>query len=83
MTTIWRTHTGSAPGCQSTPREIIGEWFGNDVAPTLDDIDGLWQQLLEYHSDIDGEHRCFNRCEYELTKTDVAQIVRELVDERE
>lgn len=75
---LWRTHTGSAPECQDSPKQIIENWFGGNKI-LLRDARGCFNQLLEYYSDgDDDDHRCFNRRDYELTLDDVMDIIREL-----
>jgi hypothetical protein len=75
----WKTHTGSAPECQDTPKQIIKGWFGGNKI-LLGDARVCFDQLVEYYSDVDDDedHRCFNRRDYELTFDDVKNIIREL-----
>lgn len=82
MKRIWRTHTGSAPGCQDTPTETIRNWFGNEPV-TVKDARDAFTQMLEYYNDAyeDEDHRCFNRREYALTLDDVRDIIRKLKQE--
>ena len=87
MKKIWRTHTGSAPGCQDTPRAQISAWFNGD-RPLLRDAAACFANLIELaeqiaeaaeqNTDHDEEHRCFNRREYKLTLRDVRNIIRDL-----
>ena len=87
MKKIWRTHTGSAPGCQDGPRAQISAWF-NGAQPLLRDAAACFANLIEVEeqfaeaaeqiADYDEGHRCFNRREYKLTLRDVRNIIRDL-----
>ena len=79
---IWHTHTGSAPGCQNTPRTIISAWFDKE-RPLVRDARSCFNNLLEleqseHDGEYDEEHRCFNRRDYALGLSEVTAIIREL-----
>lgn len=78
---IWRTHTGSAPECQYTPRAIISDWFYGEN-PRIKDARDCLMNLIEgqraQDEEYDQEHRCFNRRDYELDLDDIKDIIREL-----
>ena len=83
---VWRTHTGSNPACQDSPRAQIQAWF--DGAPIrISDAPAVFANMLElqqYQEEGDNnpeDHRCYNRREYELTLRDVRNIIRDLKEE--
>ena len=83
---IWRTHTGSAPGCQDNPTTQISNWFYGEKI-NISDARTCFNSMLEkqheaedYYTSEYGEdtHRCFNRIEYALDLNDVKNIIRKL-----
>ena len=49
---IWHMHTGSAPECQDTPRDIVKNWFKNgNATPNLGDAYDCWENLLECYNE--------------------------------
>ena len=83
---IWITHTGSSPGCQYTPSDIVDEWFnGEDF--DIDLAEDCLRQCIEYYDDRnepDEEHeRCFNQQRYEIDIEDMRNIIRDLKEEED
>mgnify|MGYP001611177526 CR=1 FL=1 len=77
---LWRLHTGSAPGCQDTPRATVSYWFQGQ-RPLVKDARDCFNNLVdtwEMAEADDEEHRCFSRREYVLDLADVTNIIRDL-----